>query len=168
MSEEHTYVKNLLAEFDHLPRFADGRIDFSGANRVPVITCFVEAEGRVLLLRRSEQVRTYRGKWCTVAGYLDEAKTVRDKSLAELEEELQVSPDTVQDFRAGAVYEFEDMESHRTWIVHPVMVRLIKQPRIALDREHTEFKWIESSAIGAYDTVPMLERSLEAVLTEVD
>lgn len=164
MSEELTYVRNLLAEFDHLPRFADGRIDFSGADRVPVVTCFVEAEGRLLLLRRSERVRTYRGKWCTVAGYLDEVNTVRDKSLAELEEELQVSQDRVQDVRTGAVYEFEDTESHRTWIVHPVMARLAKQPPIVLDREHTEFKWIEPSAIGAYDTVPMLERSLKAVL----
>ncbi len=77
---------------------------------------------------------------------------------------MQVSKDSVRDFHAGTVSEFEDTESHRTWIVHPVMARLAKQPPIVLDREHTEFKWIEPSAIGAYDTVPMLERSLKAVL----
>lgn len=163
MSEEPTYTAELLAQFDHLPRFADGRIDFSASDRIPVVTCFVECEGRLLLLRRSEKVRTYRGKWCTVAGYLDEPKTVREKALIELEEELHVTEKEIVAFRSGTAYEFEDTDSHRTWIVHPVLVRLAERPVISLDWEHTECRWIEPGAIGEYDTVPMLERSLRGV-----
>jgi len=163
MNKDASYVTELLAQFDHLPRFADGRIDFSGSDRAPVITCFVEFEGRLLLLRRSQKVRSYQGRWCTVAGYLDEPKTVQRKALAELEEELKISEPAIQDFRAGTPYEFEDPDARKTWIVHPVLVRLAEPPRILLDWEHTEFKWILPSTIGKYETVPMLERSLKAV-----
>jgi len=164
MHEELRYVEELLAQFEHLPRFADGRIDFSGSDRIPVVTCFVQFEGQLLLLRRSQMVRTYRGKWCTVAGYLDELKTVRQKALCELEEELNVPDQAVADFSQGTAYEFDDADSGKTWIVHPVLVRLVQQPLVSLDWEHTEFKWIDPSKIGDYDTVPMLERSLRAAM----
>jgi 8-oxo-dGTP diphosphatase len=164
VQEDLRYPRELLQKFDDLPRFADGRINFSGSNKAPVVTCFVEFDGRILLLRRSEKVRTYPGKWCTVTGYLDEPKTVRQKALTELEEELKIAEYATLDYRSGTPYEFEDPGSGKIWIVHPVRVRLAEPPRIVLDWEHTDFQWIAPETIGKYETVPMLERSLKTVM----
>lgn len=165
MYEDASYVRELLQQFDDLPRFLDGRIDFSGSDRAPVVTCFIEFDGRILLLRRSEKVRTYQGKWCTVTGYLDEPTTVREKALTELTEELEITEHAIRDCRVGTPYEFKDPDSQKSWIVHPVLVRLAEPPRILLDWEHTDFQWIAPDTIGKYDTVPMLEKSLKSVMS---
>ena len=99
-----------------------------------------------------------------MAGYLDEPRTIVQKALSELEEELGITGTNVRDYRLGTPYEFEDADARKSWIVHPVLVRLAELPRISLDWEHTEFRWITPDAIGEYETVPMLERSLEAVM----
>jgi len=36
-----------------------------------VVTCFLKSGSEILILRRSEQVGTYQGKWAGVSGYID-------------------------------------------------------------------------------------------------
>jgi len=36
-----------------------------------VVTCFLESDGKILLLRRSRQVGSYQGKWAGVSGYVE-------------------------------------------------------------------------------------------------
>jgi len=154
----------MLKEFDGLPRFPDGRIDYSNSDKAPVLTCFVRFEDKILLLKRSERVRTYQGKWHTVAGYIDEIKPIRQKALEELEEELKIFSKDVSHFTAGEPYEFFDEGAKKSWIVHPVLVELKKKLAVTLDWEHTEFKWISPDEVEGYDTVPKLEESLRRVL----
>ena len=40
-----------------LPRFPDGRIDYSNSDVAPVVTIFVEYGNKILLLRRSDKVK---------------------------------------------------------------------------------------------------------------
>jgi len=47
VQEDPRYLREILQEFDDLPRFADGRINFSSSNKAPVVTCFVEFDGRM-------------------------------------------------------------------------------------------------------------------------
>src|SRR5436309_6273284 len=80
-----------------LPRFPDGRIDYTHATVAPVILCFVQWQDKILLLKRSEKVLSYKNKWNTVGGYLDELKTLRQFALDELREELGISETTIKD-----------------------------------------------------------------------
>ena len=41
-----------------------------------VVTCFLESEGEILILYRSEQVGSYQGRWAGVSGYVE---TTADK-----------------------------------------------------------------------------------------
>ncbi len=154
----------MLKEFDGLPRFPDGRIDYSNSDKAPVVTCFVRFEDKILLLKRSKRVHTYQGKWHTVAGYIDEPKPIRQKALEELEEELSIPSKDVSRFTAGEPYEFFDEGAKKSWIVHPVLVELKKKPEVRLDWEHTEFKWISPDEVEGYDTVPNLDESLRRVV----
>lgn len=51
-----------------------------------VVTCFLESEGEILILRRSERVGSYQGRWASVSGYIE---TTPDKqALVEILEEI--------------------------------------------------------------------------------
>jgi 8-oxo-dGTP pyrophosphatase MutT (NUDIX family) len=165
MKEHTTPLDETFKELSaKLPRSADGRIDYSHADRALVLTCFVRFEGKILLLKRSEQVRTYRGKWHAVAGYIDEPKPVREKALEELKEELGVRAEQVSDLRLGAPFEFTDLASRKSWIVYPVLAELKEKPQVRLDWEHVEFRWVLPEEIRNYATVPRLDESLRRVL----
>ncbi len=153
-------VKELIKS---LPKFPDGRIDYSHSDLAPVITVFVKSGNQLLILRRSDKVGSYQGKWNTVAGYLDEVKPVRNKVLKELEEEIGVEEDEISSITYGEPWKFRDSEIGRTWLINPVMVELKQKPRIKLDWEHTEFKWIEPSELNDFATVPNLVKSWKKV-----
>ncbi len=160
-------VRKILAEFAKLPLFPDGRIDYSHSARAPVVTCFVQSQGKILLIKRNNRVGTYQGKWNTVAGYLDEPKTIRQKALIEVEEELGISQRAVARVTLGQPYEFYDPETEKSWFVHPVLLDLKERPPITLDWEHTEMKWISPEKMESYDTVPKLKESFTRITQEL-
>jgi isopentenyldiphosphate isomerase len=165
MTEHEVDIESLLREFAELPRRPDGRIDYSHSDKAPVVTCFVKCGDRIVLLKRSDKVRTYPGKWGTVAGHIDEPKSIRAKALEELDEELGISEADVTSMVIGGSYEFFDPEARKTWIVHPVLVQVSRQPEIRLDWEHTDSRWILPDEINNYEIVPKLEESLRRVLS---
>ena len=157
---------NLIKKFyKKLPRFKDGRIDYSKSSKAPVLTCVIKYKSRILLLKRSNKVGTYKGKWQVVAGYLDELKPLKEKVLEELKEELKVSEKLIKKITYGKRFSFKDKKINKTWIVHPVLAELKQRPKINLSEEHTEYKWIFPEEIKKYDTVPNLKKSLKAVLS---
>ena len=164
MSEINPEINSILKEFDQLPRFPDGRIDYTHSEKAPVLTCFVKFKEQILLLKRSERVGTYKGKWHTVAGYIDEPKPIQEKALEELEEELDIHIDDISSFAFGEPHEFSDQSAKKSWIVYPVLVELNKSPEVKLDWEHTEFRWILPQEVENYDTVPRLNESLNRAL----
>jgi 8-oxo-dGTP pyrophosphatase MutT (NUDIX family) len=161
------YVKKTIRSFaETLPTFPDGRIDYSHANKAPVITVFIFSNDRMLLLKRSDKVQTYQGKWNAVAGYLDEIKPLKEKINEEIFEETGITKEAIKSYHLGKPYTFTDKERECTWIVHPVKVILKKQQTITLDWEHTEYTWIHPEEIMEYDTVPHLKKSLHLILDE--
>ncbi len=157
-------VTKILEELDKaLPKFPDGRIDYSGSNVAPVITVFIKYKDKILLLRRSDRVSTYKRKWNTVAGYLDEIRPIKEKILEELREEIGVGKDVVSLINIGNPFKFEDEKIGKKWIVVPVLVEL-RKPEIKLNWEHTEYRWIDPKEIKNFETVPNLDLSLKRVL----
>lgn len=158
-------TRTLIEKFgEGLPRFPDGRVDFSQAQAMPVVTCFLECQGKILLLKRSTKVRSYQGKWCGVAGFIDQAKPIEEIVHAELRAELGLSPQDVESMALGQPYDFADATLGRSWRVHPMFVRLKGTPRIEIDWEHTDFEWVLPEDVSNYDTVPMLEESMRRAI----
>ncbi|EKE16422.1 MAG: NUDIX hydrolase [uncultured bacterium] len=147
-----------------LPKFSDGRIDYSNSDIAPVVTVLVKVDDEFLLLKRSDKVRAYQGKWNTIAGYLDEIKSVQDKALEEISEELGIVKDLVKNIKVAKYYEFNDEAIGKTWIINPVLVELKKKPKIKLDWEHTEYRWLKKENIKDFDIVSNLDDTLERAL----
>jgi 8-oxo-dGTP diphosphatase len=158
-------IYHLIESFaKKLPRFPDGRIDYTHSDTAPVITVFISFKGRILLLKRSDNVLTYKGKWNTVAGYLDEIISIKEKVYEELFEELGIKEMDIRSISIGGSYSFTDPSAKRSWIVHPVKVELAHDVQIRLDWEHTEYRWIDPDDINDFDTVPNAKMSLKRAL----
>ena len=166
MKKTEDEVHKLIKEFStRLPHFKDGRIDYSTSDTAPVLTVFVAYKNTFLLLKRSQKVSTYREKWNTVAGYLDNPnQSIFEKILEELSEELDIKKDQISSYSFGKYYQFTDENNKKTWIVHPVLVTLLEKPDINLNWEHTEYKWITMDEINDFDTVPNLKKSMKRAL----
>ncbi len=164
MSDEIKYEKILNKFFQDLPKFSDGRIDYSNSNEAPVLTCFVKYGNKLLLLKRSDKVRVYQGLWNSVAGYLDEKRSLKEKVLEELYEELKINTHLIRKMKIGKAYELIDQKAQKTWIIFPVLVELKQKPKIKLDWEHTSYKWIKIDDLKKFKVVPGLDKTLAQVL----
>jgi len=128
-----------------------------------VVTCFLEHNGKVMILRRSERVGTYRGKWAGVSGYIEEGTSPSQQAWTEINEEAGLGADDVELVRKGQPLEVVDAELGRKWIVHPFRFRVLKPEKMKIDWEHTEAKWIAPEDIGRHETVPKLLEAWQRV-----
>ncbi len=131
-----------------------------------VVTCFLlrrsSGDDEVLLLRRSQQVGTYRGRWAGISGYIEETDPLT-QAYTEMEEEAGLAREDVQLLRSGEPLEVVDAEAERRWIVHPFLFEVREPARIRADWEHSETRWIRPQDISHYETVPQLAETLMRV-----
>jgi isopentenyldiphosphate isomerase len=161
MFDEKYYIDILTTFSAKLPKTPDGRIDYTYADKAAVLTIFIKHQQKILLLKRSDKVLTYKEKWNTVAGYLDEIAPIKNKIYEELEEELNIKTDNIALIRIGSHFEFFDSVISKTWIVFSVLVSLHQKPDIHLDWEHTNYQWIDPEDLDEYKTVPKLMISFQ-------
>lgn len=137
-----------------------GRFRIEGVEEVGVVTSFLErADGRILLLERSEKVGSFRGHWAGVSGFL-EASTPLEQAFREILEETGLGADDLDLLAEGAPVLARD--GTRVFIVHPFRFRA-RRTEVRLDWEHTRAEWVEPSEIRRRPTVPKLDRVWESV-----
>jgi predicted aconitase with swiveling domain len=141
-----------------------GTVELPEVKEVPVVTALLQdPQGRVLLLRRSEKVGTFQGRWAGVSGFV-EGQDPLAQAHQEIREELSVEPERLELVkRAPEIYA---RDGSRVFAVHPFLFR-IRDPEVRLDWEHTEFRWILPVDLREYPTVPRLDRVFRALGLEV-
>ena len=126
-----------------------------------VVTCFLESDREILLLRRSQKVGSYHGRWAGVSGYVE---TTPDKqALTEISEETGLQPEDLQLLKKGEILTVEDEELGTRWLVHPYLFHIKDRGKMKIDWEHKETRWIDPKDIDNYQTVPMLKETLALV-----
>ena len=120
-----------------------------------VVTAVLRHQGRILLLRRGESVRTYRGRWACVSGYLEPGETPLMRAFTEILEETGLTQEQVTLRNTGTKIDFYDTEAHAQWIIHPFLFEA-STDTIVIDWEHTTYAWVSPGDIGSYATVPKL------------
>ena len=124
-----------------------------------VVTCFLECDARILILRRSEMVGSFQGRWAGVSGYVE--KTADEQTLIEIEEETGLHREDLELVRKGDPLEAED--EGIKWVVHPYLFRVKERSKVKIDWEHNKIRWIKPGDIDNYETVPMLKETLARV-----
>lgn len=126
--------------------------------KVNVVTSFLEHDGKILILRRSDKVRTMKHKWAGISGYI-ENETALERALEEIQEETGLKKEDVKLVRVGEPLQVPDAERDILWVVHPHLFKT-SNTNIRLDWEHDQYKWINPDDIVNYDTVLMLRETL--------
>ncbi|MDX1766026.1 MAG: NUDIX domain-containing protein [Candidatus Saccharimonadales bacterium] len=128
---------------EDLPKFPDGRYNFSEARKAPVVNCAVYSGGKLLILKRSDTVIAYPGKWNGISGFIDTLDPIEEIARWELKEEAGIDDSLIASLEVLEPHEYVDSQIARTWVVFPVRVLLNRGPEIRLNEEHTEYKWVE-------------------------
>ena len=126
-----------------------------------VVTCFLISNNEILILRRSEQVGSYRGSWAGVSGYVE--TTPDEQALTEIAEETGLLASEVHLVTKGEPLEVPDEGLGIRWIVHPYLFHVDERNNIRIDWEHVESQWIKPLDLKNYHTVPNLEEALQRV-----
>ena len=136
-----------------------------------VVTCFLMREDRgepeILIVQRSQRVRTYKGHWAGISGYLEPGVTPEQQAYDELREEVNLSQDDVLIMRSGPPVAFHDEQINQSWVVHPFLFRLIHPDLVKTDWEATAHRWIAPRDIVTYPTVPRLVDALRTVYPDI-
>jgi len=128
-----------------------------------VVTCFLEYQGKVLLLRRSPRFGTYQGKWAGVSGYIEQGQTPLQQALREIGEETHLTEHDIVLVKEGSPLEVVDKGLDRKWIVHPYQFSIFDPNKIIINWENSEIQWVVPQDIDKLPTVPQLYEVWERV-----
>lgn len=137
--------------------------DYTNARSAPVLVIFVKHRDKYLIVKRSNKMLTYKGLWSCLAGFVDDEKSMEEKVIFEIEEELGLKKTDIKEIKTGETYLFVDKELDREWIRHVYLVE-ITNPNIKLSWEHSGYAWITTSDLKNYETTPGFETDLEKVM----
>lgn len=136
-----------------------GIVELPHVTEKHVVTNIVRSKGRLLLLRRSDRVGSYRHKWAGVSGFIEPCEEARVAARRELAEEISVgAPRFV---RGIDPVRFRDKDA--VWCVHPFLVE-VRDPDIRTDWEHEAYEWVAPDEVAKYDTVPGLQQVIWKLL----
>lgn len=128
-----------------------------------VVTVFLTRGGKVLVLKRSGKVGTYKGHWAGVSGYLESEDPLR-QAYEEMVEEVGLGMEDVSLVKMGKPLEIFDPVRELAWRVHPFLFVVHNPDKIRLDWENLEMRWILPEEIVQLQTVPALKETLDRVL----
>jgi 8-oxo-dGTP pyrophosphatase MutT (NUDIX family) len=132
-----------------------------------VVTCLLtDNDDNLLILKRSDKVKTYKGLWGGVAGYVEENEEPEDTAFKEIKEEINLEKEDVYLVKKGETIVFTDFYEGEKydWEVISFLFKTEKKDKLQIDWEHSEYRWIAPPDIGKYDTVPHLKRVVNELL----
>jgi len=122
-----------------------------------VVTCLIrDKKGKILILKRSNKVKTYKGLWSGVSGYVEEGEKPIDTAYKEIFEEVRLEKEDIKLIDSKDPIEFTDKYKNEiyNWKVFPFLFKTNKKDKIQIDWEHTEYRWILPKEVEKFDTVP--------------
>jgi 8-oxo-dGTP pyrophosphatase MutT (NUDIX family) len=150
-------------DYERLPRFPDGRIDYTDAKSAPVVACVVEHGSKILIAKRSGSVGALKNRWDIITGYIDNPnKSAADHMIQELEEELGIRKEDIAHMDMKKPFKYFDGRS-KELVVFPVLIKMKSEPVIRLNDENVDFAWVELHDIDKYKVSGLAKAVMETV-----
>ena len=129
-----------------------------------IVTSFIKNDGKLLILKRSNKVKTMKGLWAGVSGIIENNEEPLKRAKIEIFEEAGITEEKIKLIKAVEEMKVNSpqYENHE-WEIFPFLFET-KNPTITLNWENSEFKWINVDELEKYETVPNLQKVLLSLL----
>jgi len=130
-----------------------------------IVTSFIKNGDRILILKRSDKVKSMKCLWAGVSGIIEKNDTTPlSRAKTEILEETGIGEEEIKLLKANEQIKIEAAQyKNHEWNIFPFLFST-KNSKIKLNWENSEFKWIEPNNIKNYETVPELEKILFSLL----
>ena len=129
-----------------------------------IVTSFIKNDDKILILKRSDKVKTMKCLWAGVSGIIENNETPLTRAKIEVFEEAGIHEEQIELLKAIQQIKISAPQyKNHEWNIFPFLFKA-KNPEIKLNWENSEFKWIEPNEIKNYETVPELEKILFSLL----
>ncbi len=125
-----------------------------------IVTSFIRADGKLLILKRSDKVKSMKGLWAGVSGIIEKNEEPLKRAKIEIFEEIGITEDKITLVKASKEMKVNSpqYENHE-WEIFPFLFET-ENPIIKLNWENSEYKWINSNELEEYEIVPSLQKVL--------
>ncbi|HJM00832.1 MAG TPA: NUDIX domain-containing protein [Nitrosopumilus sp.] len=125
-----------------------------------IVTSFIKHNDQILILKRSEKVRSMKGLWSGVSGIIENNETPIDRAKIEIFEEVGIKEKEIRLINKLEKMKIQSQQyKNHEWEIFPFLFET-KNESIELNWENSEFKWILPTELKNYQTVPSLEKIL--------
>jgi len=130
-----------------------------------IVTSFIKNGDRILILKRSDKVKSMKCLWAGVSGIIEENDTTPlARAKTEILEETGIDEEEIELLKANERIKIEAAQyKNHEWNIFPFLFKT-KNLEIKLNWENSEFQWIKPNEIKNYETVPELEKILFSLL----
>lgn len=102
--------------------------------------------------------------WAGVSGIIEGNEDPLYRAKKEILEETNITENQLTLVRTGTRIRVDSPQySDHEWLIFPFLFS-VKEPRIKLNWENSEYRWITPSEITKFQTVPSLEKVLATLL----
>ena len=125
-----------------------------------IVTSFIRDNDKLLLLKRSDKVKSMKGLWAGISGIIEKNEEPLTRAKIEIFEEIGITEDKITLIKSAEEMRVNSpqYENHE-WEIFPFLFEA-KNPTIKLNWENSEFKWINLEELDNFETVPSLEKVL--------
>jgi 8-oxo-dGTP pyrophosphatase MutT (NUDIX family) len=125
-----------------------------------IITAFIKNNNKILILKRSDKVRSMKGLWSGISGIIENNEIPINRAKIEIFEEVGIKKSKINLVKSIEKIKITSpqYENHE-WEVFPFLFET-KESEIKLNWENSEHKWINVNELKNYETVPSLDKIL--------
>ena len=104
-----------------------------------------------------------RGLWGGVSGIIEGNEEPLRRAKIEIFEETGIEEKKIMLSKTASEMQVSSQHSNHGWIIHPFLFT-IKESKIRLNWENSEYRWISPNEMSQYRTVPSLDKVLARLL----
>ena len=128
-----------------------------------IVTAILSHKNKILIVKRSQKVKTFPGQWSGIIGYLEKCDlNPYERTIIEINEETSIIITNLTLVKSIPKIDISD-NSKILWIVHPFLFNVVN-PNVKLNWENEKYKWILPNEITCYSTVLQLDLILSILL----
>tara|TARA_Y100000590_G_scaffold380488_1_gene448881 strand:+ start:3306 stop:3710 length:405 start_codon:yes stop_codon:yes gene_type:complete len=133
-------------------------------HRTKIVTSFIKNSEKILLLKRSQKVKSMKNLWAGISGIIEGNEEPFERAKIEIFEEVGIGESELKLIKEGEKLIIESPQyTNHQWEVFPFLF-FSNSNKINLNWENSESRWIDTKELNDYSTVPSLDKVLSRLL----